>query len=158
MNCAIKGSSSISKDSKINEKTPNPQKFVSEITRFEKENNDNSLRESSQIIHKKILDTNMIYTNNPSIFKNTAGNDKKIILKTYDKKLYDSIQQKTRKKEFISIETFETKFSNFRSCLEELKIDWREAHCNLNISRENMLEDTLKKIGSIDPYKVNYFI
>jgi hypothetical protein len=77
-------------------------------------------------------------------------------LKKYDKKLFDSISQPMRKKEFILNETFETKFSNFRSCLEELKIDWREAHCNLNISRENMLEDTIKRLGSTDPYKVNF--
>lgn len=156
MNCAVQGNSSSTNTLRNQEKTPNPQKFVSEITQFERENQENSLGDTSKIIQKKIPDTNLIYSNNPTNLGHTEGNEKKIILKKYDKKLFDSIKQTARKKEFISNETFETKFSNFRSCLEELKIDWRESHCNLSISREHMLEDTLKKVGSTDPYKVKF--
>lgn len=155
MNCAIQGNSSSNKNIRNQEKTPNPKKLVSEIPQFERENHENSFRDSSQIFNKKFPDTNIIYSNNPSNLRNTEVNEKKIILRKYDKGLFDSIKQTAREKEFISNETFETKFSSFRSCLEELKIDWREAHCNLNISREHMLEDSLKKIGSTDPYKVN---
>lgn len=66
------------------------------------------------------------------------------------------LNEKCRRKDYISTETFETKFKNLRSCLEEIKIDWREAHCNLIISRENMLEDTIKYYSGLDPYKVNF--
>jgi len=58
----------------------------------------------------------------------------------------------------FSDETFDTKFKNLRSCLEEIKVDWRDAHCDLKISRNNMLEDTLKKVVMLDPYKVNSFL
>ncbi len=57
----------------------------------------------------------------------------------------------------VSDETFEIKLKNLRSCLDEIKVDWREAHCDLKISRNNMLEDTLKNVIKLDPYKVNYF-
>jgi hypothetical protein len=141
------------------DKTPNTQRFISEITNFEKENNEISHRagvESSKIFSKKNIDANIIYSNNPTNISEIDTKEKKIILKKFDSKVYEKLKGSTRRKEFISIELFETKLSNFRSCLEEIKIDWREAHCNINISRENMLEDTLKKLGSTDPYKVNF--
>jgi len=156
MNCANRSNASYS-DSKYLEKTPNTQKFVSEITQFEREINDVSQRENNdviQILPKKFPDTNIIYSNNPANIAEVNSKEKKIILKKYDSQLYEILKKNTRRKDFISNELFETKVTNLRSCLEEIKIDWREAHCNLNISRENMLEDTLKKIGSTDPYKV----
>ena len=58
-----------------------------------------------------------------------------------------------RQRDF-SDDTFEIKLKNLRSCLDEIKFDWREAHCDLKISRQNMLEDTLKKVIILDPYKV----
>ncbi len=156
MNCAIQGNSSSNNHLRNSNKTPNPQKFVSEITQFERENQENSLKDTSKIIQNRITDTNLIYSNNLTNKGNTEGNDKKIILRKFDKKLFESINKPARKKEFISNETFEAKIKNFKSCLEELKIDWREAHCQLSITREHMLEDTLKKIGLTDPYKVKF--
>ena len=76
MNCAIQGNSSSNNTLRNQDKTPNPQKFVSEITQFEKENHENSLRDTSKIIQKKIPNTNFIVN---GMFKPFAVRDGRLI-------------------------------------------------------------------------------
>jgi hypothetical protein len=52
--------------------------------------------------------------------------------------------------------SFETKIIKFRNALQMRKIDWRDAFCKIEINRENILEESIKKFKLIDPMKV-YF-
>lgn len=67
-----------------------------------------------------------------------------------------SVEKKSKEK--ISLKEndlpFEQKFQILRNNLEGIKIDWREAHCTIEINRENLLKDSMKNFESVDPYKV----
>lgn len=141
------------------EKTPRSERFVSEITKFEKDKyfikKNESEKDNDKVLKSNVKpDTSLIYNNNALNTNDINLKSKQIILKKYNANLFAILEKNIKKKTYISEEPFETKYNNLRSCLEEIKVDWREAHCNLAISRENMLEDTLRKIGTIDPYKV----
>lgn len=62
---------------------------------------------------------------------------------------------KTIKKKNVPKMTFETKIINFKNSLQMRKIDWRDAYCKLEVNRENILEESIKKFKLIDPLKVN---
>jgi hypothetical protein len=49
--------------------------------------------------------------------------------------------------------TFEQKLQRLRSNLECMKIDWREAHCNMELNREKILEESIQNFPKLDPYK-----
>jgi hypothetical protein len=49
--------------------------------------------------------------------------------------------------------SFEEKIKTFRSILECMKIDWRVAHCNMELDRTNLLKESIEKYQKIDPYK-----
>jgi hypothetical protein len=38
------------------------------------------------------------------------------------------------------------------------KVDWRDAHCNLELTRDNVLEESMKKYVKLDPFKVSIFL
>jgi hypothetical protein len=61
---------------------------------------------------------------------------------------------KSVKKKNVPKMTFENKIINFRNNLQLRKIDWRDAYCKLEVSRENILEESIKKFKLIDPLKV----
>jgi hypothetical protein len=69
----------------------------------------------------------------------------------YQKKYYSV---KSVKKKNVPKLTFESKIINFRNALQVRKIDWRDAYCKLEVSRENILEESIKKFKLIDPLKV----
>lgn len=48
---------------------------------------------------------------------------------------------------------FSEKISNLRKNLEKLKVDWRDAHCKLELDREKALKQSIEKIKTIDLYK-----
>ena len=52
--------------------------------------------------------------------------------------------------------SFETKIIKFRNALQMRKIDWRDAFCKIEINRENILEESIKKFKLIDPMKVDF--
>jgi hypothetical protein len=49
--------------------------------------------------------------------------------------------------------SFEEKIKTFRNNLECMKIDWRDAHCNMELDRTNLLKESIQKYQKIDPYK-----
>lgn len=134
-------------------KNSNIKEINSQINNTQRKNSEISLYQSEIENNKKLDQGNTI---------NENFEDKKIILRKYDKKLFACLNNTMLPRD-ISEESFDMKFENLRCCLEEIKVDWREAHCDLKISRANMLEDTLKKVVFLDPYKVfmvfyfNYF-
>lgn len=123
---------------------------------MESENNNKILQKEENLNIE--INQNLIYSNEQGK-KEKIDKDKieekenKITLKKFDEKLFSCLNNTFFPKE-ISDESFDTKFNNLRMCLEEVKVDWRDAHCDLKISRGNMLEDTLEKIILLDPYKV----
>ena len=50
---------------------------------------------------------------------------------------------------------FEDKLIIFKNNIQQLKVDWREAHCKMELSRENVLKQSIKQMEFIDPYKVS---
>lgn len=48
---------------------------------------------------------------------------------------------------------FEIKILELKSKLQGLKVDWREAHCSIELNRESLLKESMKKYDKIDPYK-----
>ena len=48
---------------------------------------------------------------------------------------------------------FSEKIKNLRKNLDKMKVDWRVAHCNMELTRENVLEQTFEKIKKIDLFK-----
>ncbi len=59
------------------------------------------------------------------------------------------------KKSNIQTISFEDKLIIFKNNIQQLKVDWREAHCKMELSRENVLKQSIKQMEFIDPYKVN---
>jgi hypothetical protein len=49
--------------------------------------------------------------------------------------------------------SFEEKLKFFKKFLKNLKIDWREGSCNLNIDREDFFRQSMIQFEKIDPYK-----
>jgi hypothetical protein len=70
-------------------------------------------------------------------------------------KKYYSVKSVKNKKPTKKM-SFEIKIINFRNVLQIRKIDWRDAFCKIEITRENILEESIKKFKLIDPLKVNF--
>lgn len=58
------------------------------------------------------------------------------------------------RKQKIEKEPFEKRFIEFRNNLEIRKVDWRDAHCDLIVNRESVLNQSLVKINKLDLFKV----
>jgi hypothetical protein len=48
---------------------------------------------------------------------------------------------------------FTEKLQNLKQNLEKIKIDWRVAHCKIELNRENALQESMEKIKTIDLLK-----
>ena len=49
--------------------------------------------------------------------------------------------------------TFEEKLQTLRNHLMVMKVDWRDAHCRMELNREHVLNESMKQFATIDPYK-----
>src|SRR5205823_3121436 len=49
--------------------------------------------------------------------------------------------------------TFDEKIINLKNNLLVMKVDWRDAHCNLELNRQSMLQESMKQFDKIDLYK-----
>jgi hypothetical protein len=49
---------------------------------------------------------------------------------------------------------FDKRFIELRNNLEIKKVDWRDAHCKMEITREGTLKQSMTKINKIDLFKV----
>jgi hypothetical protein len=65
----------------------------------------------------------------------------------------NTISKKTTQ---ITETSFESKLQILRSSLNELKVDWRDAHANLELNRDNLLKESMKQIENIDLYMVSF--
>ena len=54
---------------------------------------------------------------------------------------------------YANEKNFEEKIRSLRNHLEFMKVDWREAHCNMELGREEVLKESMMKFKKIDPYK-----
>jgi hypothetical protein len=54
---------------------------------------------------------------------------------------------------FLKELPFEDKVLEFKKFLKNLKIDWREGSCSLQLDRENILKQSIEQFSVIDPYK-----
>ena len=75
---------------------------------------------------------------------------KYVPMKTTGKYCYNG--KKTFHSDFLL--PFEKKLDMFKKKLSNIKIDWREGCCNLQLTRENFLEDSIKQFNKINIYKV----
>ena len=50
---------------------------------------------------------------------------------------------------------FEKKIEIFKKKISMIKIDWREGCCNLQFTRENFLDESIKQFQKINIYKVS---
>lgn len=71
-------------------------------------------------------------------------------IKTTGKFCYNG--KKTTNSDFLL--PFEKKLEIFKKNLCNIKIDWREGCCNLQLTRDNFLEDSIKQFNKINIYKV----
>lgn len=67
---------------------------------------------------------------------------------------YFTERANTNKPKLITKQTFEEKLINLRNGLAIMKIDWRDAHCDMSLTRDNTLKQSMKQFEKIDPYKV----
>ena len=51
--------------------------------------------------------------------------------------------------------TFEQKLQIFKLAMKSLKTDWTEGACTLELTRENLLDQSVKQLKKLDLYKVN---
>jgi hypothetical protein len=50
---------------------------------------------------------------------------------------------------------FEDRLSQLKQTISLMKVDWREAHEEMQLTRDNILKQSIKQFDNIDPYKVN---
>ena len=53
--------------------------------------------------------------------------------------------------------SFDIKIELFKKKLSMIKIDWREGCCNLQLSRDNFLDESIKQFLKINIYKVYFY-
>jgi hypothetical protein len=58
------------------------------------------------------------------------------------------------KKKIYDQRPFEMRIQELKSRLSEIKVDWRDAHCNIELDRDSVLKESMIKYEKIDPYKV----
>jgi hypothetical protein len=49
---------------------------------------------------------------------------------------------------------FEDKLSQLKQTIQYMKVDWRDAHEEMQLTRDNLLKASMKQFDNIDPYKV----
>lgn len=76
---------------------------------------------------------------------------KYVPMKTSGKFCYNG--KKTPNADFLL--PFEKKLEMFRKKLSTIKIDWREGCCNLQLTRDNFLEESIKQFHKINIFKVS---
>jgi len=60
--------------------------------------------------------------------------------------LYGNVKEKDER-------PLELKIEELRNRLNLIKIDWRESHCKIELNREFLLKESIKKYEKIDPFK-----
>jgi hypothetical protein len=128
------GNSVISKRGSEHTKIHKPKKEIAKNNILVKDTNSGLL----------LFDSNFFLSRSPK--KETAPVKNKQTIKHIE-------EQEETQTSTMTNSPFEMKIENFKKKLKDLKIDWTQGACTLNLTRDNILQQSISEFAKINPYK-----